>query len=532
MNDKKTPQAPEEFIPPHPKDSLTTNPKKASQGKLRVSILIFVLLLAGTAAAYAFQDTLRNTFALLTKNPSQYYVYVEKNSLQESVDALVPYVNLAPKNSAYDLSTDITFHREALDSIMQSTLGSSLSDFESSDRKPIETIGIDVLAANQNGQISETLGIRLNQINLITLEIFMDTLKQELLLRLPELNQAYLMQSLTESELISGISKFPANLPTADVIAILLNRYGNLLIDPMTKVTLEQNTSLTLDILSVNCNKLTITIDEQDRKAIAIALLAETRQDEDILALVPLFGISVEAYQQRVDDMILELQASNASLLSGQPLQMLVYINSSGKIIGREFRTEDSPAAIGYTVLAKKDYQEYHFYVKGNSGNMVIEGIGNQTKEQGAYDGTITVNCDVPSSKFRSNFSFDIKYSDVRTEIANSHLYQYGTYTLSSLELMGLQMRMENSVSSETQYNKIIFQLGASPLVTIDSTLNYRSNYAVALPPDTAEIYDAAQSERYMESLKADEYLTKLSQQFGIDLNDLLNQFQMMLPMD
>jgi hypothetical protein len=530
MNDKNIPQTPMELIPPRPKDSLATNPKKASPGKLRLSILILALLLAGASAAYTFQDTLLNTFALLTKSPTQYYAYVEKNSLQESVDALVPYVTLAPKKSVYDLSTDITFHREALDSIMQSTLGTSMSDFESTDSKPIESIGMDVLAANQDGLINETLGIRLNQVNLITLELFLDTMKQELSLGLPELSQAYLKQSLAKSKLIPGISKFTTNLLTADGAAVLLNRYGNLLIDHMTKVTLEQNTTLTLDTLSINCSKLTITIDEQDLKAIAITLLAETREDEDLLAFAPLFGTSVEEYQQAVDDTLLKLQASDASLLSGHTLQMLVYINSRGKIIGREFRTEDSPAAIGYTVLAKKAYQEYRLYVKDASGNTVIEGIGNQTKEQGAYDGTITVNCNFPSSEFRSDFSFDIKYSDVRTEIVNSHLYQYGTYTLSSLELMGLQIRMENSVSSETQYNNIIFQLGASPLVTIDSTVNYRSNYAVTIPPETAEIYDTTQSEHYMESLRIEEYLTKLSEQLGIDLNELLSQFRTMLP--
>jgi hypothetical protein len=245
-----------------------------------------------------------------------------------------------------------------------------------------------------------------------------------------------------------------------------------------------------------------------------------------------MFATSIEEYQLAIDDIMKELQSPDTDSASGQTMQMLVYIDSHGYIIGREFSTVGSAAAIGYTSLAEKDEQEYTFYVKDDSGNTMIEGIGNQIKDQGAFDGTITVGYSDPSSEFLSNLSFDIKYEDVRTEIVDSRIYQYGTYTFSSLDLMGLQIIMENSVDKDTQYNKIIFQMGASPLVTIDTKSNYLEDYDVVIPPETAEIYDTSQSESYIASLKIEEYLTKLSEQLGVDLNSLLGLFQTGLPIE
>ncbi|MDF2941210.1 MAG: hypothetical protein K0S01_68 [Herbinix sp.] len=503
-----------------------SSPKKKSHGKLIAVIILLLLLLSGAATAFAFQDTLMNTFALMTKSPAQYYAYVEKNAIQESIDKVKPNLNMSPKKIAYDASMDITFNREALDSLMQSTLGVSMTNLESYLGLPIENIGVDVLAGYDGGLLNETLGVRLNQVNLITMDLFMDTLKQEIFLRLPELSNAYLKESLNTGDTSTNFSITQLEKLTPERTADLLNRYGSILVENITQVELEKNNILTLDTLSVKCSKLTVTLTQEDSNAIAMAFLDEAREDAYIIDMLPMFNTTTEEYQQAIDDAKNELQTSGNTIMEDQTLQMIVYVDNRGNIIGRDLSTAGSSAAVGYTNLSNKDYDEFNLYLKDDTGNTILKGTGNQTKDQGAYDGTITVDYNNPSTEPLTNLSFDIKYEDVRTETKDNHIYQYGSYTLSSLDLMGLQIMMENSVAQDTQYNKIIFQMGASPLVTIDTKANYLDDYTVEMPPETAEIYDATQSESYLSSLDIVSYISRLSEELGIDLNSLLGLFQ------
>jgi hypothetical protein len=506
-------------------DPITTesSPQKKSHGKLVAGMIILLLLLSGATAAFAFQSTLRNSFALLTKSPAKYYAYVEKNAIHESVDELLPYLNFTTDKVAYDAAVDITFNREALDSIMQSTLGTSMADLETAIGLPIENMGLDALVGYDKGLVNETFGVRLNQVNLITIELFMDLVKQEILIRLPELSQAYLKQSL-ESD--ASISMARLETITAERTADLLKRYGNILVDHITQVELEKNNTLTLDTLSENCTKLTVTLTQKDRDAIALAFLEEAKEDDYIIDLLPMFNATKEEYLQAIDDAITELQNPSAVTTEEPTVQMLVYVDSRGYITGRELSMAGSPAAIGFTNLTAKDYNEYDYYVKDETGNTMIKGTGNQTKDQGANDGILTLEYNNPSAEPFSNLSFDIKYEDVRTETKNKHVYQYGSYTLSSLDLMGLQIRMDNSVAEDIQYNKIIFQMGASPLVTIDTNVTYLDDYAVTTPQENAEVYDVTQAETYIATLNVEEHLSKLSEQLGVDLNSLFGLFQ------
>jgi hypothetical protein len=505
-------------------------PTKKSRGKgVATLIIILLLILSGAATAYAFRDTILNNFAKMTKSPAEYYAYIEKRAIKESVDELKTHLDTTMKQEgtsvAYDVTSDISINRDSINSLMQSSLGMSLEDLEASIGIPIENIGLDFLIAADGSLVNETMGLRLNQVNLITLELFLDAAKQEMFIRLPELSQAYMKQSFAQENSLSDSYTEQLKLLTPDRTADFLTRYSNILVNNIKQVALEEDVTLSLDNLTSECTKLTVTLTEEDFSNIAIAILEVARDDAYIMDLLPMFQVTEEDYLQAIEDSIAELQ-SPSDTLAGASLQMSVYVDSRGDIIGRELISDDSLEALGYTFLTDKNYNEFEVFIKDTNGNMNLTATGNRTFNDGAYDGSLTVELnDTNSVEPLSNVSFDITFEDVRTERKDNHSYQYGTYTLSSLELMGLQIIMECSVENDIQNNKITLQMGASSLVTINTKTDYLEDYQVVMPPDNSETYDTTQAESYLATFQLEEYISNLSEKLGVDLQSLLDYY-------
>jgi hypothetical protein len=498
----------------------STNPYPGkSKGKLAAIIVIVLLAITGAATAFAFKGTLSNTFALMTKSPSEYYAHVEKKAFQNHANQLSPLMTqTADKQGAYDVTADVTFNKEALNSILQTTLGVSFTDLESTLGLTIDTIGMDALVAYDENLISNTMGVRLNNVNLITMEMFMDMIKEEIMLRFPELSQAYLSESMVTEGYNSKAYKDLQKQLTPKRITDLLNRYTDLAIDHAKNVTLEKDVTLSLETLTVNCNQLTVTLSKEDMNLILQDILMEAREDEFILDMLPAFAMTTEDYQSAIDEALVSLKESSDSLETSDNFIMVVSVDKQGNIIGREFGLSNSSAALSYTVLTKNKISEYNINYTDETDITLFNINGNQTKDQNAYDGKLTLEINAPSIPMLSNFSIDVTYDDLRTEFKNGVYYQYGNLSMSSLDLMGLQMNFEYGVENNIQNCNVDIRMGASSLVTIHTKQEYLEDYTITPPASTAEVYTTDQAESYLATMDIEQYITNLSQQLGVDL--------------
>lgn len=497
-------------------------PKKKHRGALVAVIIILLLLAGGAVAAFAFKDTLMNTYAKTTKSPAEYYAYVEKNAIEDAVSDITSAENTLQnnKNAAYDVSSDVTVNRDTVDSLLQSSLGMSLSDLESQLGLPLESIGFHAVIGTDGDIVNETVGFNLNKVDLITMEMFMDTAAGKMLLRLPELSDAYL--SLSNEDAASSAAQLKKLTP--ELIAKLLNKYSNILIDNINDVTLEDNDELSIDTLTTNCTKLTVTISEQDAYDIVKEILTEAREDQEIIDLLPMFNLSEEDYQSYVDEALDEMEAS-ADTVTDETATMVVYVNSKGEIIGREFSADGTDASLGYKNLSKDNYDEYTVFVNDDSGESVFSINGSQKKIDGSYDGDATLELNTGSYDEFSNISIDISYEDVYQEKKDNQIFQYGSFTLSSLDLMGIQVSMDYFVEDDVQKSKLVLKMGTSPLLTVDTTSDYIEDYKVTMPPADAEIYDVDQADSYAATFNLEQYIDRLSDKLGVDLQSLLDYY-------
>ncbi len=507
--------------------SFTQKPKKKSRGKLIAAIVVILILVSGAATAFAFKDKIVNVFSQMTKSPAEYYAYVEEKAIKESTDELKEYANTVVKDMAVDLTTDVTLNRETLDTLLQSSLGVSLADMEGSIGVTLESFGLNVQAAKKGNKLSETFGVRFNEVDLITMDMFMDLTEQEMLMRFPELSDAYVDFS---SALEEGLSEFDldeleaftagSSIDAAD----LLKRYGNIIVKNIEDVEMDKNAELTIDDLSEKCTKLTVTISNDDVKNILEDILIEAKEDKYILDVLDVYGIDEDDYQDMIDQAEDDLEDFSEDLLE-EDIEMLVYVDGDGNIIGREFSMDGSDASIGYITATKGSETEYKLYVNDDDDNEVINLTGSHTKKDGAYNGSAELEISDPYEEYFTTISLDIDYEDVKTEKKNNHTYNYGTITISSLDLLGIQVVIENSVKDDIQNNKIEFQMGASPIVTIKSKLEYLKDIDVDEPSDSDEVYDIEDIDSYTDSLDLEGYLSNISEKLGIDLQSLLDYY-------
>lgn len=512
--------------PAYPGEGFPITPKKKSRGALIALVTILLLLCVGAGTAFAFKDTFINFVAKTTKSPVDYYAFIEKNTINAANEEISQYMDLYSQQSgkvvANEVTSDITLNKDSLNSLLQTSLGVTLTDLESQIGLSIDNIGFDAIVATDGNLVNESVKLSLNQVDLITTEIFYDIAAQKILLRFPELSDAYLSVSNEDT----GTADMTAmkDLLTKERITDLLKRYSNIIIDNVNEVELGNNAELSVDTLTTKCTSLTVTITEEDVNNMALAVLEEAKEDEAIIELLPMFNLTKEEYQTYIDEAVTEVQTS-LSEMSVDSVQMIVYVDGEGKIIGREFKNSAASTVVfGYTTLSEKNYDEYSLYVNDETGTNIFELKGTQTEDQGSYDGEATVVVS-GTDEYSAAFSLNVSYNDLRTEKKNDMYYQYGSISLSSLDLMGLQVNMTFDVLEDVQTSQVVFQLGAEPLVTIDSKIKPLTDYELAALPADVEVYDVNQAESYMATMDIEGYISNLSDKLGVDLQSILNAF-------
>lgn len=510
------------YQPVYQTGAMPKPPKKKRRGAIVAIIVVLLLLFSAAGTAYAFRATLSNTFAKMTKSPAEYYSHIEKNELKRITDDIVSSGKLVNKNpQSYELTSDFKFNRDTLDPLLESGLGLSLSDLEELVGIQLEKIGLDATVKTDGKIVNNALGLRLNDAKLITAELFTDIASQDIFLRLPELSQAYL--NLSASETLSDEDLSYLEKLSNETLAEMLNRYGNIVIDGIKQVEMEDDTEISVDTLSTKCTRLTVTISEEDANQILIAVLEEAKNEETILGLLPMLDMTEEVYQDTINSAIAELKDTNASS-DDDCFKMEVYVNSKGEIIRRSFGNTYDDASLGFTKLSKGSLEEYRLYVTDNDGEEVLNIQASHTKNnKDAFtgDASITFNDINAETSYRINVS----YSDVRSEEKDNHIYNYGTIEISSMDLMGLQVTMDFAVEDALQKINMDLRMGAVSIVSADMTVKYPDDNDVTMPPADAKVFEANDMEGYTTTFNLENYFSYLNEQLGVDVQEIMDYF-------
>jgi len=507
--------------------------KKARKAPFVIAVVI-ILLVALSATAFAFSGKIKNSVAMMSKSPAEYYAYVENKSIDQSIDKMFKYMN-SNQDMAQETSVKLTYDKDTISAILQSSMGMSIDDFEAVVGIPLDSIGLDIIAAKDDHDFYQEIGINLNNIDIISAEIFMNFAAKEMMLRLPQLSTAYLQQSLELDEYgadsldMEGFIDLQKRL-SSDETADFIKRYAHIITDNVTNVELTKGEDFSVGDMTVKANLLTVTYTSEDLLNIAMKVLEEAEDDKYILDLLPLLSISEDDYKYGIYDALDEIEYALLDYDDDSELLIMdVYVDSNGNILGHNLSFKDDGYDVfqlGYSNVEQNNKGSYEIYLTEPSYNVTLSVSGNHTIQKGAYTGLAVVEFDDGGY---SNISFDVKYEDLKLDYKNNRTYTYGNINISSLMMMGMGINIDFDVDGDKQLTTISLKMGNSPLVSLETATKYLKDFKIPKPDRNADVYDLMyEGDEYLSTINIEEYLSKLSDRLGVDLLNLYENLFML----
>lgn len=518
-----------------PNNQFGFQPVKKSKKKPLVAALIVLVLLIGSAAtAFAFSGTAKNKIALLTKSPKEYLAHVIKQTTDDSVDKMINYmkINNPSKDIAVDMSVNLTYDKATVGSLLYGATGSSIEDLEDELGMSLDSIGFDMIFANNDKKMYDTIGVKLNDVNLLTADIFIDYATQELLVQFPELSPAYLRQSLDMSEFGDAEAFDTAkyyeilDLLSSNKTGDFLKRYSSYITDEIKEVKLAKGKSLTVGDITVKTNVLTFKIRPETIVDILTRILEEAKKDNYIIKeILPMADVSKEEYVTSID---MALQYVKMMITEADDpndyIDIKLFVGNDGSIIGTEIdiMTEDVPPTISYYNVEKKNKGAYELIIKDQVSSEGINVTGSHTIKNGAYTGAANFNV---TMAFSDPVNFKIAYEDAKVAMKGDHMFTYGKFTLSSILMMGIEVFLEYDVKDNAQLSTLQVNMGSSSLVTLKASTKYLKDFKCPAPGSNADYYDFSEVESYLETIDVDKFTSTLYDKLGIDINNLMGDF-------
>lgn len=495
------------------------------RSKLLLSLLILLIIISGAGIVYANKETLLNRYYMMTKSPLEYYTYIEEYGLYQLKASLPKKDTLPVEELAYDSTSLITFHKKELNSVLDNALGIKLTDLEALLGIPLNSIVIDTSFASKNHLINDTIRFKLNDTKLLTADLFLNAPDKKLSVKFPELSDAYLTENYGDAA-SSGTDEGTQQKINSDLLERITKRYLDLFFSHISNVTLTKQVPLSLDTLTADCNQLTVTITREDARILLASLLDSARSDEDILQLLTQLDIPVDQYYKILDEIDRAITAEIQEHRPEDMLQMKLYVDAKGHILGRELISFGSSTA-GYTLLTKDNQQEYEFHMMHEATKRSLSITGKNREMDGAKQGKIALLAQDPTRNDRSTLHLELTYDGVQKEYKDGHPYLIGDFTFTSPELMGIQVTSDYSLKGEQQLNTTSIRLGASPLITIDTSITPHPGTEVVLPDPNAVTYDVSQYDSYLASVDMRGFLNSIADSFGIDPERFLSLFSL-----
>jgi hypothetical protein len=431
---------------------------------------------------------------------------------------------------AQSITATLSYDKDTAGALLQTYAGMTISDIEALIGIPLDSIGLDVIAAETGDGGYQKIGLNLNNVDIISGELFTDYALEQMLIYLPDLSPAYLKLSLDMSQygmedmeldkLSDTIKKI-----TSDSSADFVKRYTKLITGEIEDVELKKNEELTVGDITTNANLLTVYFYPETLKNISTKVLEEAKNDEYILDLLPLFDISKEEHQEKIDSAIIEAKENLDSLPQDKELMIMnLYVANDGSILGRKLEIIDEVegnSSLGFLYIEQNNQGAYDLYID-NDYDSDIKITGSHIKEKGAYTGSLTFEVTDETGPTE----FDVDYEGFRIERKNDQIYTYGNLSISSYAMMGMEIALEFDVKDDAQVSVLKLKMGKSSLVTLEASTKYIKNFAIPKPDGSLETYDmVTEIDDYSSTIDISGFISTLSDKLGVDLEGLIGNF-------
>lgn len=332
---------------------------KGHKALLITGTVVLVVLLLVLCNLSVLANFVRRTFS----SPEAYYHYVEKKTVEQlSADAGEIYGryfldNLDVSDRSVSARMSVTLDEGGQDLM-------SLAGIAGLDMTWLESMSFAVDSSTKKDAISMGLGVAINGVDVLTGNVVCGLDDETVYLQVPELNQKYIGVEIPDSgfedmgdvwEMYEMLARI---CPDQKEMEKLLNRYLMTAVESMDDVEKDKET-LEAEDIEQKCTVLTVTADKNTLKDMTINLLRQMRDDKEIEKIIKTAmeeetfveelylddmtaDEAYEEFQEEIDSTIEELEdLGRLDVYDDETLEMKVYVDKKGKIVGRIFEMGD-----------------------------------------------------------------------------------------------------------------------------------------------------------------------------------------------
>ena len=221
-------------------------------------------------------------------DPADYFKHVEGAPIEDGIDTIT---SLYDVSLAFDgklnkigaeATADIELSEEALNMI-ELLAGVDVSW--------LSNIGIDTGVYMDGEVYGVDIGLLLGESKLLSLDVICDYVSGMIYLSVPEvLTKALAINynDAADTDLSATVID-PSMLPEGKTLNALAKKYINMVLDGIENVERTEG-KIAANGIEQNCSILTVTVTEEDAKAIAKTVLESARADEELKAVIIAFG--------------------------------------------------------------------------------------------------------------------------------------------------------------------------------------------------------------------------------------------------
>ena len=336
-------------------------PKKKSKVKFIIAACVAVLILV---IGFTKGSALANTVKKLVSSPEEYYQWVEKKQLEDTVetfthmyeDYLLGAMGAYDQNSSQTLSFELGEGAEDLLDLLDAA-GADITWLKS---------GKLTVNSNVKNNVTESgIGFNLNGEKFADVKVIMDWNEELLYAGIPSLSASYLSADMDEFmsdydmeamlTMMNAMKSLDKSLPKAAKLNKLLDKYIDMALECLDKVEMKEDEKISAVKVSQKCTKLEVTIEEKmvgEMLEKVFEALEEDKEVKEIItsvceALDDTKGLDLDVDADDVYDVFTEFCSYMADEAADEfdddgEILMVVYVDGDGKVIGREFSNKNA----------------------------------------------------------------------------------------------------------------------------------------------------------------------------------------------
>lgn len=382
--------------------------KKSPVGKI-IAVVAGVVVVGVACTCVVNASAINNFVKKSFSSPESYFQYVEGKQAKKTASTISGvYGNYLEQYKAAEntASGEVTIELGAQTRAM-------LEATTSMDMSFLENASITYESGFKENVMAMNLGLAISDNPVLSFDTLFDMNDGMAYFLFPELSEQYLATSLEDMSgesftSMGQISEIAEGMPDEDAIEDICYEYYTTAIACIDDVE-KTNGTLEAGDISQNCTVLTATIDSESMQKIADTVLTKAKTDKNIESVIKdwvntqnAMGTDVQdadtVYQEFVESVDEEL-ASVGDITVDETIIMTVWVNNSGKVIGRSVSAGDSE--LKYAVPTKGRKVGFEASMTEDGENFAIEGSGKVSgnKLSGEYviasNGTEYVNLEV-----------------------------------------------------------------------------------------------------------------------------------------